>query len=348
MKKIDKSIFQGFYWPFVITIVGIFLSICIGWKTTGTIFGAGKTLLICSFLAIMEISLSFDNAILNSKKLKGISPVWQERFLTWGIIIAVFGMRIIFPIAIICIIAQITPIKAIEIAIFYPQEYLEIINKAYLPLAGFGGTFLMLVSLSFFFDSKKKIHWIKSIEIPMSRLGKIKYLEIACVLIATLSFSYTLTQKKQMIFVYSSLCSILIFLAIAFLERLLLLFNNSSENISNKTKQGLATFIYLEVLDASLSFDGVVSAFALTRNLPIIVIGLSIGAIYVRSMTMTLLRKNVLNEYRYLEHGAFYAIALLSVIMFLQTIIHIPEVITGICSSILIILSLRSSIIHTS
>lgn len=99
--------------------------------------------------------------------------------------------------------------------------------------------------------------------------------------------------------------------------------------MSAAAKGGFGAFLYLEVLDASFSFDGVIGAFALTQNLFIIAIGLGIGAMYVRSMTVMLVEKGTLSEYRYLEHGAFYAILILSVVMYFQTLMHIPEVITG-------------------
>ena len=109
-------------------------------------------------------------------------------------------------------------------------------------------------------------------------------------------------------------------------------------------KGGLGAFLYLEVLDASFSFDGVIGAFALTQNLFVIAIGLGIGAMYVRSMTIMLVERGTLAEYRYLEHGAFYAIVALAVIMFIQPLVHIPEVVTGLGGATLIGISLLSSI----
>ena len=107
---------------------------------------------------------------------------------------------------------------------------------------------------------------------------------------------------------------------------------------------GLGAFIYLEVLDASFSFDGVIGAFALTTNLFIIAIGLGIGAFYVRALTIMLVERKTLGQYRYLEHGAFYAILVLAVIMYVQTLVHIPEVITGLIGAALIGLSFMSSL----
>ena len=83
------------------------------------------------------------------------------------------------------------------------------------------------------------------------------------------------------------------------------------------------------MLDASFSFDGVIGAFALSNNLFVIAIGLGIGAMFVRSLTIMLVEQGTLTEYRYLEHGAFYAIIALGVIMFLKTVMPFPEAVTG-------------------
>ena len=83
---------------------------------------------------------------------------------------------------------------------------------------------------------------------------------------------------------------------------------------------GLGAFLYLEVLDASFSFDGVIGAFALTNNILLIAIGLGVGAMYVRSMTIMLVERGTLAQFRYLEHGAFYSIFALSIVMFLQSL----------------------------
>ena len=110
----------------------------------------------------------------------------------------------------------------------------------------------------------------------------------------------------------------------------------------NRTSMSL--FLYLEVLDASFSFDGVVGAFAITNNLFIIMIGLGVGAFFVRSITIMLVEKNTLHQYRYLEHGAFYAIGILAMIMFIGTIREIPEVFTGLIGIIVIGAAIISSI----
>ncbi len=332
-----------FRWSFIVTAIGLALGAILGWQSTGTIGGMATVFFICAVLAVLEISLSFDNAIVNANKLKEMTPEWQHRFLTWGIVIAVFGMRIVFPLAIVVIAAGIGPIDAIILAAREPAEYARIMNDAHLPIAAFGGTFLMMVGLSYFFNHEKDIHWISSLERMMSRGAAIKGIEIAVVLLLILLFSSLLEGEEATTFVYSAIYGLVTFLAVEVIGGLL---DASQRAMSEAARGGLGAFIYLEVLDASFSFDGVIGAFALTQNLFIIAIGLGIGAMYVRSMTIMLVEKGTLTEYRYLEHGAFYAILILAVIMYVQTLYHIPEVITGLGGATLIGISLWSSIRH--
>ncbi len=195
-------------------------------------------------------------------------------------------------------------------------------NEAHLPIAAFGGTFLMMVGLTYFFDHEKDVHWISFLEARMARYATIKGVEIAFVLILILVFSRFLDEAESTAFVHSAIYGLLTFLLVEVLGGLL---DAQQETMSAAAKGGLGAFIYLEVLDASFSFDGVIGAFALTQNLFVIAIGLGIGAMYVRSMTIMLVDKGTLAEYRYLEHGAFYAILILSVIMYFQTLVHIPK-----------------------
>lgn len=301
----------------------------------------GKVFFICAVLAVLEISLSFDNAIVNANKLKDMTPEWQHRFLTWGIIIAVFGMRIVFPLLIVVIAAHVGPVDALVMAASRPEDYARIMHDAHLPIAAFGGTFLMMVGLSYFFDGEKDIHWISWLEGQMARFASIKGIEIAFVLVVALAFARLLPEDDASLFLYSAVYGLVTFLVVEVVGALL---DRSQEALAGAAKGGFGAFLYLEVLDASFSFDGVIGAFALSQNLFVIAIGLGIGAMYVRSMTIMLVERGTLAQYRYLEHGAFWAILILAVVMYAQTLVHIPEVITGLGGAALIGVSLWSSI----
>jgi hypothetical protein len=330
-----------FKWSFIVTAVGLALGAWLGWNTTGTIPGMLAVFFICAVLAVLEISLSFDNAIVNANKLKEMTPVWQRRFLTWGILIAVFGMRIIFPLAIVAIAAKIGPLAAVQLAIVEPDRYAEIMHGAHLGIAAFGGTFLMMVALNFFFDEHKEIHWVHVIESRVARYASIRGTEIAFVLSLMLIFASQVEDAERITFISSAIYGLLTFLFVDVLGRVL---DRAGETMSDAAKGGLGAFLYLEVLDASFSFDGVIGAFALTQNLFVIAIGLGIGAMYVRSMTIMLVDRGTLAAYRYLEHGAFYAILILSVIMYAQALVHVPEVLTGLGGATIIGFALWSSI----
>jgi hypothetical protein len=337
----SKPTLSYFRWAFIITALGIVLGAFLGYQSTGTLLGAATGAFICAVLGVLEISLSFDNAIVNAKKLQDMSPSWRKAFLTWGILIAVFGMRIVFPLLIVAIAAHLGPVEAVKLAIEEPAEYARILTGAHLPIAAFGGTFLMMVGLNYFFDGDKDVHWFAPLEKLLSHGSAVKGIEIAIVLIAILTFSSFLPAEEGVTFFYCAIYGLLTFLGVELLGEVL---DASQETLSAAAKGGLGAFIYLEILDASFSFDGVIGAFALTQNLFIIAIGLGIGAIYVRSMTVMLVEKDTLAEFRYLEHGAFYAILVLASIMYLQTLVHIPEAITGLAGATFIGLALWSSV----
>lgn len=338
-----RDVYHYLRWPVLFTIFGLVLAFALGWSTTGNLGGALSFLLIGAVLAVLEISLSFDNAIVNANKLKDMRPEWQHRFLTWGIVIAVFGMRIVFPLAVVVIAANIGPVRAIMLAATAPQEYAHILEDAHLSISAYGGTFLMMVALTYFIDEEKEVDWVVSVEQKLRSWATIRGLEIGFVLLLALMVTVALPQDHGREFLFASICGLLTFLAVELLGQIL---DASDEARGLSSSGGLGAFLYLEVLDASFSFDGVIGAFALTQNLFLIAIGLGIGAFYVRSMTILLVEKGTLAEFRYLEHGAFYSILALSFIMFAKVLWHIPEAITGLIGAVLIGLALYSSLRH--
>lgn len=313
-----------------------------GWMQSGTLPGVLSILWIVAVLGVLEVSLSFDNAVVNATVLRDMDPVWRQRFLTWGILIAVFGMRILFPVAIVAIAAHIGPIEAVTLALNDPVRYETLISAAHIGISGFGGAFLAMVGLKFFFDADKEVHWIEWIEQRLTKLSDVEAVEIALVLIALYAISTMLPANEAMTFIVAGIFGILTYIGVEALGSLLGGEEDSATGVV--VRSGLAAFLYLEVLDASFSFDGVIGAFALSNNMIIIALGLGIGAMFVRSMTVMLVDKGTLAEYRFLEHGAFWAILALAAIMLLSAKFHIPETITGLIGAVLIGLSLWRSV----
>ena len=317
-----------------------------GWVSSGTLSGMLSILWIVFVLSILEVSLSFDNAVVNATVLREMDPVWQQRFLTIGILIAVFGMRIVFPIAIVSIAASIGPWEAVQLSLGNPEEYERIVSGAHIGIAGFGGAFLAMVGLSFFFDADKDVHWIASVEQAINRFSTVPAVEIGLVLSLVYGVSTLLPSDDALTFLTAGLLGLITYIGVNALGAIIEQREAAKKASGAIVRSGLGGFMYLEVLDASFSFDGVIGAFALSNNMIVIAIGLSIGAMFVRSMTIHLVKAGTLAEYRYLEHGAFWAIIVLGGIMLVSARYHIPETFTGLIGAVLIGLSLLWSIRH--
>lgn len=327
---------------FIATVFGLLISAGIGFYYTGTLVGAFEALLIATILAILEISLSFDNAIVNAVVLKEMTPEWRHRFLTWGMLIAVFGMRLIFPLAIVSVVAEINPFNALALAALHPDQYAKLMTSAHLAVSAFGGAFLLLVALGYFYDEAKDVHWIAAIERPLAKLGKVHGIQVAIALVIMMLLASLLeVTTEKLTFLTAAMSGLIAFVVVDGISGWLELSQETHKDIQ-KASAGL--FLYLEVLDASFSFDGVVGAFAITHNLFIIMLGLSIGAFYVRSLTIMFVEKDTLAKFLYLEHGAFYAIGCLAMIMLLAPFFHIPEWVTGLIGAVVILLSFYWSV----
>ena len=341
--------FKYFKGSFVFSAICLAIGAWIGWTLTHDIAGTLGILWIVLVLGVLEVSLSFDNAVVNATVLRDMTPVWQRRFLTWGIIIAVFGMRILFPLVIVAIAARLGPIDAVVLAATDPVAYERIITGAHVGISGFGGAFLAMVGLTFFLDEEKDSHWIGLIERPFAGLSRISGLAIAIVLIALYGISRVIPAADAMTFLTAGIFGLLAYIAVQAIGTILEKEEEKSTSGNaaatvGVAKSGLAAFLYLEVLDASFSFDGVIGAFALSNNLFIIALGLGIGAMFVRSMTVMLVDKGTLTEYRYLEHGAFYAIIALAAIMLISVRVEVPETVTGLIGAAFIGMALFASV----
>ncbi|MEY3783825.1 MAG: hypothetical protein RLZZ230_147 [Candidatus Parcubacteria bacterium] len=318
---------NSFFWPTVISLL-IFLTV---WYYLG--LGA---FLIIIILSILEITLSFDNAVVNAKVLKSMSPKWQHRFLTWGILLAVFGTRFVLPILIVSIAVWVSPLYIIELVFKNPTEYGNLLKGVHGSITAFGGMFLLMVSLKYFFNQAKTVHWIRIIEKHLVKWGHIEAIEIALALTILTLLSF-LTHYDSASILVAGLIGLILFIIMEGITGTL------SNEGADLTSSGLSLFVYLEVLDTAFSLDGVIGAFALTNNLIVIMTGLGIGAYFVRSITIYFVKKNTLAELVYLEHGAHWAILGLSVAMFFNLVVHVPEVITGLIGVVVISLSYYSS-----
>lgn len=166
--------------------------------------------------------------------------------------------------------------------------------------------------------------------------SKVEAIEVALALVILALISHFLPKEEALAFIMAGMAGLITYVIVDGIGSWL---EASDGTMADVHRASAGMFLYLEVLDASFSFDGVVGAFAITHNLFIIMIGLSIGAFFVRSLTIMFVEKEALTKFAFLEHGAFYAIGILSMIMLLDPFLHIPEWVTGLSGGIVIITS---------
>ncbi|ARF55160.1 DUF475 domain-containing protein [Streptomyces gilvosporeus] len=359
---------KTFGWSFAITVLGLALA--------GGLWG-WQGLAIVGILSILEISLSFDNAVINAGILRKMNAFWQKIFLTVGILVAVFGMRLVFPVVVVAITAKLGPIEAVNLALNDKAHYQELVTSAHPAIAAFGGIFLLMIFLDFLFEERDH-KWLAWIEKPMARMGKLDMLSVIVALVVLLVTSMTVATAaahgagdKSATVLLSGVAGLITYLVVGGISGY---FEDKLEDEEDEDgagddaeareaavaseKKGVSTgaavglagkaaffmFLYLEVIDASFSFDGVIGAFAITNDIFMMALGLGIGAMYIRSLTVFLVRKGTLDDYVYLEHGAHYAIGALAIILLITIKYEISEVITGLIGVVLIALSFLSSV----
>ncbi|MFC4906593.1 DUF475 domain-containing protein [Actinomadura gamaensis] len=358
-------ILRTFGWSVAITAVALLVALA---------YQGPEALALVAILAVLEISLSFDNAVVNAKVLDRMSPFWQKIFLTVGIAIAVFGMRLLFPLVIVALTAKLSPVRAFDLALSEPHRYEAIMRDAYPMIAGFGGAFLLMLFLNWVFEDRE-LRWLVPLERALARLGRLDQLPVVITggVLAAVSGLVADDPAEVMI------AGVLGMITYILVDGLGEMFSDASDdedddegegegegegNAGNGTaaaivrrggpssaalavgKAGFFLFLYLEVLDASFSFDGVIGAFAISTDPIVIALGLGVGAMYIRSLTVYLVRKGTLHEYVYLEHGAHWAIGALSVCMMISIGHELPDWLTGGIGAGLILVSFASSVIR--
>lgn len=306
----------------VVSTLGALLGVLVGMGSS-----AAFTVLV---LIALEITFSLDNAVVNAKILARMPALWSELFMTVGIVVAVFGVRLILPVVLVAVSAGLDMGTVVDLALRHPQEYGEALHHTRPIISSFGGMFLLLIFLRFILDTKRDIHWLRIIERPLAKIGQLDQLPVIIALTVLLIAAQLLAPQDQgrFIILFAGVLGILTEMIIAALVGLFE--RQHQEAVARSVHHaGLLNFLYLEVMDASFSLDGVIGAFALTNMIGLIALGLGIGAIWVRSMTVHMVRHRTLAKYRYLDHGAHYAIGVLAVMLLVSLGYELPEAVTG-------------------
>jgi hypothetical protein len=319
----------------------ILIWILVGWKL------GLAALMLTIVLTLLETTFSADNAVINSKVLVTMSPMWQRLFMTVGIFIAVFVVRFALPILIVMATASLGFSQVLDLALNHPEEYEHELEKAEPVINAFGGTFLLMIALSYFIDYQKKTHWLGFLERYLGKLGRFDNLTVFVMLLASIIVYFTVDESLHSTVLIASIAAMALHIGLQLVSAAM-----GSEEKHTKTLQkvgwaAFASFLYLEVLDASFSLDGVIGAFALTSSVIIIMAGLGAGAVWVRAMTIHLVRSNALQRYVFLEHGAHWAIGFLGGVMLLKLYeIELPEWLVGSLGIIFITAAVLWSVRH--
>ena len=328
----------------LVTVVLLGAAAWWGYSRGGT-SGLLTALWIAAVLGVLEVSLSFDNAVVNAGVLKDWDAFWRKLFLTVGIFVAVFGMRLVFPLAIVAIATGLGMADVWTMAITTPDEYSRHLISKHAEVSAFGGAFLMLVFLNFLFDEEKELHWLGWIEEKVGKYGT-EGLAILLTLLSVFGCMSLVPAAHQLAVLVSGMVGVAIYVGVDWISSLLEEEEHDPAIGKLVARGSIGGFMYLEVLDASFSFDGVIGAFAITNDVVIIMLGLAIGAMFVRSMTVYLVDRGTLEEFVYLEHGAHYAIGILAAIMFASVKYEIAEWVTGLSGVAFIAVSIWSSLRH--
>lgn len=318
-------------------------------------FGNFDDAVVVMILGVLELSLSVDNAVVNATKLKTLSPAAQRWFMYYGIIIAVFFMRFAFPILVVSIVGHVGPLSTVSMAIHDPKQYSTILEQAHPMLSAFGATFLFMIFANYFINPLKEVHWLPPLELPLVRLGRWEAIKTALALVLLVGMDYWIYGSWRLpearSFFYAGLAGLISYVLVESLEMLTDFIEKKQQRanagkavVINSLKMAIPALLYLEVVDASMSFDGVMGAFALSSNIFVIMAGLGIGAFWVRSLTLVAIKEGTLAEFRYLENGAFWAIGTLSILLFVSTKVELPDWFVGLLSAGIIGASVLSSI----
>ncbi|MEB3243911.1 MAG: DUF475 domain-containing protein [Cyanobacteriota bacterium] len=330
------------YLAFPLACCAAVLAIVLGWQGLSAAW-------ITLVLLVLEVSLSFDNAVVNARVLERLTPGQQRFFLTWGLVIPVFGVRFAGPLLMVALAGGVSLGQALDAALHHPQDYKHLLDLAEPRILAFGGMFLLMVFLRYFIDEAKTLHWFRPLERRLSDAGRVEAVEIALALILLLVLTAVLpNERRAEVMIAGVLGLVLQLLSTSLADA----FGDEEQAGARLAAGGgLASLLYLELLDASFSLDGTIGAFAITTNLGLIMVGLGLGALFIRSLTLMISRERALDQLIFLEHGAHYAIGALGGLMLGSIWLrerhsHLPEWLTGLIGLVFLALSLADSLRH--
>lgn len=267
-------------------------------------------------LALFETVSSIDNAIINAEVLSNMGQKAKRWFLVWGMLTSVFLIRGVLPWGVIWVTnPSLGPVGALT-ATFSPDPRVkETLEKSAPVLLIGGGVFLIFLFFNWLFTEPKN-YLIKG-EKFFNRHSLWFYAVVSVIL----SFIVYFAIQVNPLMAFSAVVgSSAFFITHGFRENA----EAQEEDLKSNIKSDLSKIFFLEVIDASFSVDGVLGAFAFTLSVPLILLGSGLGAVVVRQLTISNIKR--VGKYIYLENGAMYSVFVLGLVMILNSFkFGIPE-----------------------
>jgi len=339
---------RGFGVAYGVTAVGLGVSFWLGGM---------QSAMVVAMLALLEVALSFDNAVVNATVLRRFNEYWQKLFLSLGIIIAVLGMRLVIPMVVLVAATGQSPARVLSRSVHDPNNFGHEIARVQPLIAAFGGVFLLMIFTDYFLDDhdQRWLSWFEdraaalAVRVGVRRLAAAQITGVALFLaIAALTFGH----KHPAGVPAAGLIGLVSYLAIKHLsdtaaDKSETLADEAGDKAPPTGRQALILFCYLELLDATFSSDSVMGGFSVTVDIALFTIGLGIGAAYVRCLTVYLVRRKTLERYVYVEHGAYYSIGVLAVLLLVEIWHDVPDWFASLAGTSMIAAAYAHSALHS-
>lgn len=279
-------------------------------------------------LCLFETISSIDNAIINAEVLRTMSPRGRRWFLIWGMILAVFAVRGLLPWFIVWVMnMEIGPIGALTATFSNDPSVRESIERSAPVLLAGGGVFLVFLFFHWLFLERKHFGLPVMEEFFMSK--GVWFYAVVSILLCVVVWSAM--KISDMMAFGAVVGSTAFFITHGFKQNA----EQSEKRLIDASLTDASKILYLEVIDATFSIDGVLGAFAFTLSVPLILIGNGIGAVVVREVTIGNIER--IKKYIYLKNGAMYSILFLGIVMLSDAYgFHIPEWLSPLITALIV------------
>lgn len=261
-------------------------------------------------LAVFEIISSIDNAIVNATVLKTLPEKYRRFFLVWGLFLGVFVVRGVLPFVIVWLASpELSFSDALRLVTSDPKHMEEALETSKPLLLLGGGIYLLYVWLGWFFLEEKKYAFL--VEHFAHRQG-VWFNAVAAIILMVIIWFGT-HHGNTLLALSAAVGSVAFFVTDGFRKNA----EEAEERLQTQALSAWSKLIYLEVLDASFSIDGVIGAFAFTMSVPLILVGNGVGALVVREVTIR--GVDIVSKFAYLKNGAMYSIGVLGGLMIAES-----------------------------